>query len=96
LIFSREFIGSALVRFERSTLVEHNGRRTVVLRFLKMLTPVKCVIPSYDGFIHLPKEGQLHQKAGRFAGQGVWNVDIDKESKGPRSIIRGLQLLWDA
>jgi hypothetical protein len=26
----------------------------------------------------------------------VWNVDIDKESKGPRSIIRGLQLLWDA
>jgi hypothetical protein len=61
-----------------------------------MLTPVKCVIPSYDGYIYLPKEGQLHQKVGRLAGQGVWNVNIDKESKCLHSIIAGLQLLWDA
>ena len=59
---SHDFIGSALVRFERSTLPEHEGARTVVLRFLKIITPVKCVIPLYDGYISCPKEGELHQR----------------------------------
>ena len=88
---SHEFIGSALVRFERSTLPEHEGARTVVLRFLKIITPVKCVIPLYDGHISCPKEGELYRKRRK-----VWSVIIDTgRSKGLKSIVPGLQLLWN-
>ena len=89
---SHESVGSALARFERSTPQEHNGTRTVVLRFLKIITPVKCVKPLYDGYICCPKEGELYQKNKLEPSQRVWSVNIDK-SKGV--IIRGLQLLWD-
>ena len=88
-------LGSALARFERSTLPEHKDARTVVLRFLKIITPVKCVIPSYDDYICPPKEGELYRrsKSARKLDQSVWSVNID-QTKG--SLIRGLQLLWDA
>jgi len=93
------YTGSALARFERSTLPEHEGIRTVVLRFLKIITPVKCVIPDYDGHICCPEEGELYQKTGPKTGpkrkaRKVWSVNIDKLG-GPRSIVPGLQLLWD-
>jgi len=89
------YTGSALARFERSTLPDHKGTRTVVLRFLKIITPVKCVIPNYDGFIVPPKEGELHRKfntrgANDKSNQPVWSVDIDKSV-----MLRGFQLLWD-
>ena len=94
-LYFHEFVGSALARFERSTLSVHKGTRTVVLRFLKIITPVKCVVPFYDGHICWPKEGELHQRSRkntRKMEMSVWNVNIDK-SKG--IMIRGLQLLWD-
>ena len=94
--YSHEFVGSALARFERSTLPDHEGTRTVVLRFLKIITPVKCVMPLYDGSISCPKEGELHRripKTDKRLGQAVWSVNIDK-SKG--TMTRGLRLLWDA
>ena len=90
--YSHDFVGSALARFERSTLPDHEGTRTVVLRFLKIITPVKCVLPLYDGFIGCPKEGELHRRT-RYTSQSVWSVNIDK-SKG--ILIPGLRLLWDA
>ena len=37
-----------MARFKRSTLPEHKGTRTVVLRFLKIIAPLTCVIPNYD------------------------------------------------
>jgi hypothetical protein len=55
LMILTEFVGSALVRFERSTFPDQIGTRTVVLRFLKIITPVKCVIPLYDGKIAPPE-----------------------------------------
>ena len=88
-----ESVGSALARFERSTLPEHKGTRTVVIRFLKMLTSVKRVIPLYDGLIVQPKEGDLYRrcrKASDKLNPPVWNANIDK-SVG----LRGLRLLWD-
>ena len=88
--YSDELIGSALVRLERSTLSEHNGTRTVVLRFLKIITPVKCVIPSYDHHVCIPKEGELHKKG--FAQPRPWSANIDKPNG---YMSRGLQLLWD-
>ena len=96
--YSHEFVGRALVRFERSTLPDHEGTRTVVLRFLKIFTPVKCVIPHYDGYICCPEEGELHRKPQRNGlriGQSLWSVNIDR-SKPPSSLLRGLRLLWDA
>ena len=80
------FVGSALARLERSTLPEHKGTRTVVLRFLKIIGPVKCVMPLYDGFVCCPKEGELHRRKNK-----VWNRNIDKS----KATKRGLQLLWD-
>ena len=87
-------VGCALVRFERSTLPEHKGTRTVVLRFLKMITSVKleCVIPLYDGYIVPPEEGELHRRYRKSSALKplVWSVDIDKSFA-----LRSLQLLWD-
>ena len=53
---SNKSVGCALVRFERSTLADHKGTSTVVLRFLKIIVPVKCVISLYDGNIVPPEE----------------------------------------
>ena len=69
-----------------------------MLRFLKMMTPVKCVKPLYDGHIVWPEEGELHR---RFPGKAtskknldpnrlVWSLNIDK----PKGIMtQGLRLL---
>jgi hypothetical protein len=88
------FVGSALARFERSTLSDHEGTRTIVLRFLKIITPVKCVIPLYDGYICAPREGELHRKSQQVLRkvQPVWSVNIDKSKR----MLRGRELLWDA
>jgi hypothetical protein len=102
LIGSNEFVGSALARFERSTFPLHKGTRTVILRILKIITPVKCVIPDYDGYIVQPEEGEFHRRFRihrnaknllKFKEDPpVWSVDIDKKG----TMTRALQLLWDA
>jgi hypothetical protein len=69
-----------------------------VLRILKIITPVKCVVPLYDGRIVQPEEGKLHRRytQNRFLtaklDPPVWSVDIDKRKS---VMARGLQLLWD-
>jgi len=88
------YTGSALARFERSTHPDHKGTRTVVLRFLKIIRPVKCVIPFYDDYIVSPKEGELHRRCKTrhdLSNPPVWSVDIDKSV----SMLRGLRLIWD-
>ena len=66
-----------------------------MLRFLKIITPVKCVIPLYDGNMSCPKEGELYERRQAGKKRKVWSVDIDKV-KGPDSCGPGLKLLWDA
>jgi hypothetical protein len=69
-----------------------------VLRFLKIITPVKCVIPGYKGHIVQPEEGDFHRRFPKNTpnlfnnDRPVWSVDIDKEDE----MKRGLQLLWHA
>ena len=47
-------------------------QRTFVLRFLKIITPVKCVMPLYDGYVKCPKEGELFQRGTKsFASASV-------------------------
>ena len=95
LMTLNEFLGSALVRFERSTLPDHKGTRTVVLRFLKIITPVKCLIHNYHGHIVQPEEGELYRRIPcKKTVPIVWSLNIDK--KKDRSIAQSFQLLWDA
>ena len=92
LMILNEFVGSALVRFERSTFPDHKGTRTVVLRFLKIITPVKCLIPNYGGNIVPPEEGEFHRRIPHQKTVPiVWSVNIDK-----RKGFMALQSLWDA
>jgi hypothetical protein len=95
--YSHEFVGRALARFERSTLPDHKGTRTVVLRFLKIITTVKCVVPLYDEHVCYPMEGELYQRTriGKINCR-VWSVNIDISKNHSLRTIRGLQLLWDA
>jgi hypothetical protein len=91
---SNKSLGRAWARFERSTLPNHKDTRTVVLRFLKIITPVKCVTPLYDDRIMPPREGELHRRRSRKAHDKLnppaWSADIDKSAT-----LQGLQLLWD-
>ena len=82
-----------MARFERSTLPEHKGTRTVVLRFLKIIIPVKYVKPYYDELVCFPKEGELYRRKSDAHRKDphVWSIDIDKPSINQS----GLQLLWD-
>ena len=91
---SNEFVGSALARFERSTLPGHEGTRTVVLRFLKIITPVKCVTPDYDGYIAEPKEGELYRRARKrkFNQPPMWSLNIDNQGL----MNKAIRLLWDS
>jgi hypothetical protein len=86
-----------LARFECSTLRRHKGTRTLVLRYLKIITPVKCLMPLYDGYIVQPEEGELHRGSPKNStdemGRLVWSVNIDKP--GSR-MAQSLRLLWDA
>jgi hypothetical protein len=99
--YSHESVGIALARFERSTLPEHEDARIVVLRFVKIITPVKCVIPVYDGHLCCPKEGELYQKtpiSRESNNPKVWSVNIDKPTGGPlaRGLYSGIHSLFEA
>jgi hypothetical protein len=95
--YSHGFVGSALARFERSTLSDHEGTRNIVLRFLKIITLVRCVIPLYDGHVCCPKEGDLHRnKHSVKSNRQVWSVNIDiPQQLHVTRLQPGLRLLWD-
>lgn len=65
--------------FEQSTLPLHKGTRTLVMRVKKLTSPVKTVIPGYDGWVSKPQEGQLvmHRTHGRREPE-PWSVDVDE------------------
>ncbi|KZP07555.1 hypothetical protein FIBSPDRAFT_875388 [Athelia psychrophila] len=61
------FSGSALCRFEISPVPLADGTDTLVLRVVKLVTPVTCVA-GYDGYLAAPTEGelvQIHSQKGR-------------------------------
>lgn len=53
------------MRFELSTLPQHAGQPTVVLRVVKMVEPPRVTIPGYDGYLPPPVEGELVMRPGR-------------------------------
>ncbi|OBZ75001.1 hypothetical protein A0H81_05069 [Grifola frondosa] len=63
------YSGSALCCFERSTLPQHAGTRTAVLRIVKI---VDRAVPNLTYRGRLPREGKLHQRYDR-----VWSFNVD-------------------
>ncbi|TFK52965.1 hypothetical protein OE88DRAFT_1656677 [Heliocybe sulcata] len=91
------FTGRALVQFERSTLPQHKGTRTVVLRIVKLIHLTKS-----EGFdasrMPEPKDGDLLMTRSVGRHWIPWSVDVDRpqpgsESRGPSS--RALSILFD-
>ncbi|TFK46194.1 hypothetical protein OE88DRAFT_1668055 [Heliocybe sulcata] len=92
------YTGRTLVQFERSTLPEHKGTRTVVLRIVKIIELTKSEDPDEAFGMPEPKKGDLvmMRKPGRH--WTPWSVDVDRpqpgsESPGPSS--RALAILFD-
>lgn len=71
--------GSVSVRFELSDLPEHAGTPTLVIRVLKLLEPVKHLIPGYDGSVMVPEEGALVSRTMGVKGSkkraSSWRLD---------------------
>ncbi|KAJ7119655.1 hypothetical protein C8R44DRAFT_788626 [Mycena epipterygia] len=88
----RPYTGSALAQFELSTLPEHAGTETVVMRITKMLKPPTCVLPDYDGHLPPPAEGELVRRpmgAARSARVQPWYCDVN----GPSDSAAALRIL---
>ncbi|KAF8074031.1 hypothetical protein FPV67DRAFT_1480389 [Lyophyllum atratum] len=85
------YSGRILVRFERSTLPQHVGTRSLVLRVLDILEPIKAVIPGYDMHLPVPKEGGLVEThhGGPYPGSTPprpWSINLDRPVKSWKDI----------
>jgi hypothetical protein len=70
--------GSALCCFERSNLPQHKGTRTVVIRIVKIISPVTCRYPDYPSRA-LPVEGGLLQHHRKRTGLQPFSFNVDLE-----------------
>ncbi|KIM86971.1 hypothetical protein PILCRDRAFT_815419 [Piloderma croceum F 1598] len=71
------YLGSALCCFERSNLPQHKGTRTAVIRIVKILSPVTCRYPNYNGPLTLPVEGELVQRNYHRTGLQPRSFNVD-------------------
>ncbi|KAJ7452849.1 hypothetical protein FB451DRAFT_1282255 [Mycena latifolia] len=86
--------GSAIARFEPSTLNKYADHRVLHLRILKIVKPVAATVNlnTYRGRVLRPEEGQLFMKLSRYDRVAQpWAYDIDKSSQP----APGLRVLWD-
>jgi hypothetical protein len=70
-------LGSALCCFERSNLPRHEGTRIAVIRIVKIISPVTCLYPNYNGPITLPVEGELVQRNYQSEGLQPFSFNVD-------------------
>lgn len=75
--YSHKFVGRALARFERCTFQEHKGTKIVMLRFLKIITPLSESCP----FMMAAFVAQGTESFIKDLEITLWSVNIDK-SKG--------------
>ncbi|RDB28289.1 hypothetical protein Hypma_001433 [Hypsizygus marmoreus] len=95
LVFTREFkalpqprvchpyAGQCMVRFERSLLPEHMGRRIIVLRVLEIVKPITLAVPGYEWSLLPPTAGSLLTKRGH-----PITVDVDRKNTPIHKILR--------
>ncbi|KAK6974619.1 hypothetical protein R3P38DRAFT_3239278 [Favolaschia claudopus] len=89
----RPYTGSALARFELSTLPEHADSRTVIMRIVKMLNPPICVDASYDGHLPVPAEGEIFRRSvskGSKPRIQPWSCDVDVDASDSAAALRML------
>lgn len=79
-------VGRGIMCFERSPFDYHEGRRTLVLRILKITEPVRCVIPKYDGHTPKPIEGELVRITTFGFTERPWWCDVDETCKSMESL----------
>ncbi|TFK52874.1 hypothetical protein OE88DRAFT_1656523 [Heliocybe sulcata] len=95
-VFYAPFIGKALVQFERSTLPEHEGTRTVVLRISKIVELTKSETSGGVDGVPEPKEGGLVLKRTPNRKWIPWSVDVDQpRSEYHAQASRALAILFD-
>lgn len=73
-------IGSAVARLELSTLPEHIGTNMILTRILKILQPVECVHPGYDGYRIQPEEGSYLSTLGHDGVRRPCAIDLGKKN----------------
>ena len=95
------FVGSMICCFEPSTLPEHEGRRVVVLRVLRLSTsgPLAPVPPPNGAAYPLselrPREGELFMTMRRGKIQ-PWSVEVDRERKGSKVVLQNvMKILYE-
>ncbi|KAF8875856.1 hypothetical protein BD779DRAFT_1562357 [Infundibulicybe gibba] len=79
----RPYRGLALAQLRPSTLPEHAGRDVLVMQILKIVQPVTCAVPGYDGYMPQPEEGALlHHRSirNRHLPPQPWICDLDDGS----------------
>jgi hypothetical protein len=57
--------------------------RQLVLRVLKIVDPVSCRRPGYDGFVNEPREGELMTIGLGDDGKRPWHYNLDAETVYP-------------
>ena len=71
--------GSALCCFERSNLPQDKGTPTAVIRIVKIISPVTCLYPNYNGPVTLPVEGELIQRNYKLRGLQPRSFNVDSK-----------------
>ncbi|TFK52207.1 hypothetical protein OE88DRAFT_1657322 [Heliocybe sulcata] len=89
------YTGRALIQFERSTLPEHKGTRTVVLRIVKIIEMTKSPASDDVSWMPEPQEGGLVMKRVQKRSWVPWSVDVDRPQRGSGSTAKALTILFD-
>ncbi|KAF5377923.1 hypothetical protein D9615_006760 [Tricholomella constricta] len=85
------YTGRILVRFELSPFPEHARPAprppVIVLRVLKILSPIKVILPQYDMYVPVPVEGALlEKKSPRGLSNRVFSIDLERARKVHRNL----------
>jgi len=76
--------GLIKVRFELSKLVEHSREPTLVMRVLDILSPIKLVVPGYEGLVMEPEVGELVRRRATYRVPArPWSYPLNTRVCGP-------------
>ncbi|KAG5638639.1 hypothetical protein H0H81_011358 [Sphagnurus paluster] len=88
------YTGRTKLGFERSSLKEHLGTDTIVLRVLKITEPIQPLRPNSEMCLPMPREGALlqrmNQKTGRVYPYSLDLNNLPTEAKALKSFARSV------
>ncbi|KAJ6546029.1 hypothetical protein DFH09DRAFT_652951 [Mycena vulgaris] len=91
-VFVFPWTGSAMARFEPSTLPKDAGRRVLHIRIVKIIEPAVCTVDGYKRRVVRPQEGHLFTVCSRGGPPEPWAYDIDRDET---KVASALRVLWD-